>query len=172
MVPFFTGWLSLTIYLIVTFFTNEVKHWLIKLKDGKPSTLPKHRRCSRNQALGQPDIGVDTNNQSGCLVLKKLSAEIRLMIWEAALGGLCLHIIQRPQRRLGHIVCPRKESCEVCRGGLHQPVKGSESLSSWSLLSLPMTCKQMCVINNSDVNLQQSCLRLLGIMRNMAWNMH
>jgi hypothetical protein len=93
------------------------------------------------------DIDIEPKRQTECLMLRKLAPEIRLMIWETLLAGLRLHIIQRSQRRLGFVVCPQeKDSCEICRGGLHQPVKDGERCSDWPLLSLPMTCKQMYVV--------------------------
>ena len=95
-------------------------------------------------------------------LLCKLSPELRLVIWENVLGGSRLHIIQRTRRRLGYIVCPETGSCEICRGGLPQPVRdGGRSLAlAWTesdgpsressstggelgLLSLALTCRQM-----------------------------
>lgn len=108
----------------------------------KPSALPRPRRRTL-AGRGQPQKADDTRQNAGCLILTKLSPEIRLMIWEEALGGFRLHIIQRSHRRLGHVICPLTDSCEICRGGLSQPVKDGEVPSEWNLLSLPMTCKQM-----------------------------
>ena len=100
-------------------------------------------------------------------LLTKLSSELRLMIWERVLGGSRLHIIQRPGRRLAHIICPDALLCDICQDGLPQPVKdGCRSLPltpTWSdksrnskkrsldrsktggsrLLALPMTCRKM-----------------------------
>lgn len=104
--------------------------------------------------------------QEQSLLLSKLSPELRLMIWERVLGGMRLHIIQRSRRRLGYIVCPQTLLCEICQGGLPQPVRdGCRSLAlAWNwkdspdnnrnkatdlslggsgLLALPMTCRQM-----------------------------
>lgn len=59
------------------------------------------------------------------------------MIWEMVLGGMRIHIIQRPNRRMGHVVCPQTSACDICRGGL----PGTKE--SAGLLALSMTCKQM-----------------------------
>ncbi|KAL2216636.1 hypothetical protein M432DRAFT_633827 [Thermoascus aurantiacus ATCC 26904] len=113
-----------------------------RYQSNKPSALPRPRRRTL-AGRGQPQKADDTRQNAGCLILTKLSPEIRLMIWEEALGGFRLHIIQRSHRRLGHVICPLTDSCEICRGGLSQPVKDGEVPSEWNLLSLPMTCKQI-----------------------------
>ena len=61
------------------------------------------------------------------------------MIWELVLGGMRIHIVQRPNRQMGHVVCPQTGTCDVCRGGL----PGMKELENCSLLALAMTCKQM-----------------------------
>lgn len=85
------------------------------------------------------------------------------MIWEMVLGGQRLHIIQRNNQRLGHIVCPsgthtptsdkvktrqaRGPSCEICDGhGIPQPVKEGDlsyTRRTAKLLSPALTCRQM-----------------------------
>lgn len=40
------------------------------------------------------------------------------MIWEEVLGGMRIHIVQRSDRRMSHVVCPATEACDICRGGL------------------------------------------------------
>ena len=91
------------------------------------------------------------------------------MIWELALGGLRLHILQCSHQRLGHMVCPldaattpskqqngekiaRSASdpfCEICQGsGIPQPVKESDlshHQERKNLLGLALTCRQMYV---------------------------
>lgn len=120
---------------------------LTLLSEGnKPSALPRPRRrtlAGRSQTPRADDTRQNAGYQAESLMLTKLSPELRLMVWEEALGGFRLHIIQRSHRRLGHVICPLSESCEICRGGLPQPVRDGEAPSEWNLLSLPMTCKQM-----------------------------
>jgi hypothetical protein len=70
------------------------------------------------------------------------------MIWEFVLGGHTLHVIQRCGQRLGHIVCPDNEGCEICHGnGIAQPVKEADPVFSRSgrdiLLALPLACRQL-----------------------------
>lgn len=83
------------------------------------------------------------------------------MIWESVLGEQRIHIIQRSQRRLGHVVCPcpttssettssslhrRRSSarlCHICHGtGIPQPTKGAFA-NKVMLLGLALTCRQM-----------------------------
>ncbi|PLB39080.1 uncharacterized protein BDW47DRAFT_124718 [Aspergillus candidus] len=76
--------------------------------------------------------------QTQSLLLGKLSPELRLLIWEFVFADLRLHIVQRPNRRMGHVVCPGTAvSCEICQGGLPCPKKGPSGL-----LALSMVCKQ------------------------------
>ncbi|KAJ5641703.1 hypothetical protein N7490_005703 [Penicillium lividum] len=101
-----------------------------------------------------------TQPQPQCRILSRLSPELRLMIWEMVLGGQRLHIIQRNNQRLGHIVCPfgthsdnrartrdrdRDPFCEICHGhGIPQPVKeGDLTHNTTKLLSPALTCRQM-----------------------------
>ncbi|KAL1998185.1 hypothetical protein VTN02DRAFT_6686 [Thermoascus thermophilus] len=118
-----------------------------RYQSNKPPALPRPRRrtlAGRSQPPRADDTRQDAVSQpETCLMLTKLSPELRVMVWEEALGGFRLHIIQRSRRRLGHVICPLSESCEICRGGLPQPVRDGEAPSGWNLLSLPMTCKQM-----------------------------
>lgn len=112
----------------------------------KPSSLPRYMRVrhalAKESAPKEADVnGANAWSQTDCALLTKLAPEIRLLIWKFVLGGQRLHIIQRTHRRLGYIVC--QDPCEVCRGGLHQPVKDSDQWLTQNLLSLPLTCKQM-----------------------------
>lgn len=114
--------------------------------DDKPSSLPRYRRRKGNIRGPAPrglDISQTPDQQPQCLLLQTLPPELRLVIWERVLGGLRLHIIQRSKRRLGCVICPRKDTCDICRGVLQQPVKSAETCSKVNLISLLVTCKQM-----------------------------
>jgi hypothetical protein len=114
--------------------------------DDKPSSLPRYRRRKGNIRGPAPrglDISQTPDQQPQCLLLQTLPPELRLVIWEMVLGGLRLHIIQRSKRRLGCVICPRKDTCDICRGVLQQPVKSAETHSNVNLISLLVTCKQM-----------------------------
>ena len=114
--------------------------------DDKPSSLPRYRRRKGNIRGPAPrglDISQTPDQQPQCVLLQTLPPELRLVIWEMVLGGLRLHIIQRSKRRLGCVICPRKGTCDICRGVLQQPVKGAETCSNVNLISLLVTCKQM-----------------------------
>lgn len=105
----------------------------------KPPPLP---RTPRTSSPPQP--------QPQSRLLARLSPELRLIIWEFVLGGHKLHIIQRCGRRLGHVVCPDEESCEICHGnGIAQPVKEAGPVLSRPgreiILALPLACRQMYV---------------------------
>ena len=108
--------------------------------DNKPSGLPRSRRYSAVQSQrmsSKPDTRTEWAIQSQSALLARLSPELRLMIWEMVLGGMRIHIVQRQNRRMGHIVCPQTSACDICRGGL----PGMKV--SAGLLALSMTCKQM-----------------------------
>ncbi|KAJ5389891.1 uncharacterized protein N7496_000959 [Penicillium cataractarum] len=64
--------------------------------DNKPPPLPHPRHDSPHTPQPQPQ----------CALLTRLSPELRLIIWEMALGGRRLHIIQHSGQRLGHVICP------------------------------------------------------------------
>ncbi|KAJ5574371.1 uncharacterized protein N7459_008798 [Penicillium hispanicum] len=128
-----------------------------RYQSNKPAPLARARR--RTLAAAQP--------QPQCQLLSRLSPELRLMIWEMALGGLRLHIIQRSHQRLGHVVCPlgatgssdinrdqdtsprraREPFCEICHGGgIPQPVKEGDLPGHQDrerLLGLALTCRQI-----------------------------
>lgn len=102
--------------------------------------------------------------QQQCRLLS-LSPELRLMIWESALGGFRLHIIQRTPKRLGYIICPLRATehpdilkpqphagnpfCEICHGGgIPQPAREADLVRArgnggGKLLALALTCRQM-----------------------------
>ncbi|KAL4766014.1 uncharacterized protein BDW70DRAFT_127095 [Aspergillus foveolatus] len=141
-----------------------------RYQNNKPAALPRSRRQSavstRSQSQSRPqqkqaDSRLNWDIQLQSSLLSKLSPELRLMIWELVLGGMRIHIIQRPDRRMGHVVCPgavtKIEACDICRGGL--PSSSSSCCSSSSsregsrspqmlmrsnLLALPIVCKQVC----------------------------
>ncbi|KAJ5287759.1 hypothetical protein N7478_003445 [Penicillium angulare] len=123
-----------------------------RYQSNKPPPLqePRHQILTATQ----PQL------QSG--LLSRLFPELRLIIWEYVLGGRRLHIIQRAQQRLGHIVCPHSasslpsqdknllyrasnSSCEICLGtGIPQPIKDADLHGSGEkLLSLALTSRQM-----------------------------
>ena len=120
----------------------------------KPPPLPRSQRIEASQAQPQSRL------------LARLSPELRLMIWESVLGDQRIHIIQRSQQRLGHVVCPspphegtktsspkhhtRRNSdhfCDICHGtGIPQPAKEGDlarSKNKVMLLGLALTCRQM-----------------------------
>ncbi|CAL5870103.1 uncharacterized protein PFLUO_LOCUS4338 [Penicillium psychrofluorescens] len=108
-----------------------------RYQSNKPPPLP---RTPRTSSPPQP--------QPQSRLLARLSPELRLIIWEFVLGGHKLHIIQRCGRRLGHVVCPDEESCEICHGnGIAQPVKEAGPVLSRPgreiILALPLACRQM-----------------------------
>lgn len=114
--------------------------------DDKPSSLPRYRRRKGNIRGPAPrglEISQTPDHQPQCLLLQTIPPELRLVIWEIILGGLRLHIIQRSKRRLGCVICPQKDTCDICRGVLQQPVKSAEACLNVNLISLLVTCKQM-----------------------------
>ncbi|PLB45532.1 hypothetical protein P170DRAFT_439281 [Aspergillus steynii IBT 23096] len=114
-----------------------------RYQNNKPTALPRPRKhpLNRSQPQKQQQQQQDTrlvwSAQPNCPLLSSLSAELRLMIWELVLGGMRIHIVQRPNRRMGHVVCPRTKACEICRGGL--PSREGDR----KLLGLVMACKQI-----------------------------
>ncbi|KAJ6171916.1 hypothetical protein N7470_000983 [Penicillium chermesinum] len=131
-----------------------------RYQSNKPPPLPRSGRRTRSDPQPQPQCGL----------LSRLSPELRLIIWEMALGGRRIHIIQRNQR-LGHIVCPLRETmpssakiktqqgarnpfCEICNGGgIPQPVKEGDLINANNgdmLLGLALTCRQ---IYNESIHL-------------------
>lgn len=127
---------------------QATSHMLIKnpVIDDKPSSLPRYRRRKgniRGPAQRGLDISQKPAQQPKCLLLNRLPPELRLSLWEVVLGGLKLHIIQRSPKRLGCVICPQEDHCDICRGVLQQPVKSAETCSNVNLLSLLVTCKQM-----------------------------
>lgn len=121
--------------------------------ENKPRSRPRHRR----RTISPPSIGpmkrkrtiaeslAQSNRAPDSCVLTRLPLSVRQLIWEAVIGGLRIHIIQRHKRQLRHIICSQLDSCIICREPAIQPVKENVPLASWSLLSLPLVCKQMSV---------------------------
>ncbi|PWY91194.1 hypothetical protein BO70DRAFT_283389 [Aspergillus heteromorphus CBS 117.55] len=108
-----------------------------RYQNNKPTGLPRSRRYSALQGQ-QPDTRTEWSMQPQSALLARLSPELRLIIWEMVLGGKRIHIVQRSNRRMGHIVCPETGSCDICRGGVSS-VKDTPG----DLLALSMTCKQI-----------------------------
>lgn len=116
------------------------------LKQGNKPTPLSRRRSSTLRQGQRFNSHQNRETQRNCSLLTKLSPELRLLIWELVLGGLRLHIIQRTNRRLGHIVCPASD-CDTCEcSGLSQPAKdGDLRYDRQNLLGLSKTCNQMCI---------------------------
>ncbi|KAE8149361.1 hypothetical protein BDV25DRAFT_156448 [Aspergillus avenaceus] len=118
-----------------------------RYQNNKPTALSRSRRAStlsgRTQTEKQPNPAQHRNMQRQCSLLTRLCPELRLMIWEMVLGGQRIHIVQRPDHRMSHVVCPLTDACDICRGDVPQPVKGRKAQSIGHLLSLPITCKQI-----------------------------
>ncbi|KKK20791.1 hypothetical protein ARAM_003820 [Aspergillus rambellii] len=123
-----------------------------RYQNNKPAALPRSRRQSANSAARsqttqkQPDPRLlNWDDQPRSTLLAKLSPELRVMIWELVLGGMRIHIVQRTDRRMGHVVCPPPLTapCEICRGGLPPSGREGDSHISGDLLALSMACKQI-----------------------------
>ncbi|KAJ0419251.1 hypothetical protein BJY00DRAFT_164823 [Aspergillus carlsbadensis] len=123
-----------------------------RYQNNKPSPLPRPRRQSalsgRSQSQPkQPDSKLNWDVQLQSSLLTKLSPELRVMIWEQVLSGMRIHIIQRSDRRMGHVVCSLTDACDICRGGLPpsgcSSSKAGDSRTVSHLLALPMACKQI-----------------------------
>ncbi|KAL4998840.1 hypothetical protein BDV10DRAFT_166406 [Aspergillus recurvatus] len=137
-----------------------------RYQNNKPPALPRPRRQSAlstrsqsqsqpQQKLADPKLNWDIQLQSS--LLSELSPELRVTIWELVLGGMRIHIIQRPDRRMGHVVCPGAvtgtEACDICRGGLppssssccsgREGSRSPQGLMQSNLLALPTACKQL-----------------------------
>lgn len=129
---------------------SRIGHTNQTTQDNKPAALPRPRRqsalSSQNQSqTRQSETKLCWDVQLQSSLLATLSPELRVMIWEQVLGGMRIHIIQRADRRMGHVACPASEACDICRGGL-PPSSCKESrphIPSSSLLALPLACKQM-----------------------------
>ncbi|KAF2840981.1 hypothetical protein M501DRAFT_990913 [Patellaria atrata CBS 101060] len=79
----------------------------------KPKPLPKMRPRALTPPLVRPAWSVKrmqhqkTINQDECLLLNKLPAELRIMIWTYVVGGQTLHLFEQPYR-MAHVVCKDK----------------------------------------------------------------
>ncbi|RAK97817.1 uncharacterized protein BO80DRAFT_427875 [Aspergillus ibericus CBS 121593] len=107
-----------------------------RYQNNKPPTLPRRRYSIQTQ---RTDTRTLWTPQPQSTLLTKLSPELRLMIWELLLGGMRIHIVQRANRQMGHVVCPQTGACDVCRGGL----PGMKEVDGGRLLALARTCKQI-----------------------------
>ncbi|RAL11318.1 uncharacterized protein BO97DRAFT_406263 [Aspergillus homomorphus CBS 101889] len=119
-----------------------------RYQSNKPTALPRSRRYSALQVQRAPqqqqpksDIRTEWTIQRDNALLAKLSPELRMMIWELVLGGMRIHIVQRSNRRMGHVVCPETTGgCEICQGGLPSAKAVTKRTG---LLALALTCKQI-----------------------------
>ncbi|EPS30271.1 hypothetical protein PDE_05222 [Penicillium oxalicum 114-2] len=94
-----------------------------------------------------PRLPAPYQPQPECHLLTRLSLELRLMIWESVLGGHRLHILQRANRQLGHIICP----LHLSRAGSHAPpppLTHSASRTKSSSPTRPWPCKNAPVDAN------------------------
>ncbi|PYH49070.1 uncharacterized protein BP01DRAFT_287939 [Aspergillus saccharolyticus JOP 1030-1] len=119
-----------------------------RYQSNKPTALARSRRYStlqspRAQQQQKPDPRTEWAFQRDSALLAKLSPELRMAIWELVAGGMRIHIVQRANRQLGHVVCPAQTGgcCEICRGGL--PSAKSRTKPTTRLLALALTCKQI-----------------------------
>ncbi|KAF9888321.1 hypothetical protein FE257_008754 [Aspergillus nanangensis] len=117
-----------------------------RYQNNKPAALSMPKR---HNTLADPDHPeeeapppTELVTQPQCSLLSKLSPELRLLIWELVLGEKRIHIIQQSNRRMGHVVCPRNDACEICQGGrAPSPSKCRDNPDA--LLALSLTCKQI-----------------------------
>ncbi len=128
-------WVVCLISLLLLCIENPTP--LPKRRERALTPLPPTRYPLRSQVLPQVD-------QSQSALLSELPLEVRLAIWEAAIGGRHLHILHM-YRQLGHIVCRDPQLCTVCRADYRhiEPLARPQDASDWSLLSLLKTCRQM-----------------------------
>lgn len=102
-----------------------------------PPADPDHD--SADEEMEEPTVS-ERAEQSQSSLLAKLSPELRMLIWEKVLGGMRIHVIQRSNRRMGHVICSNTEACEICQGGRPQP---SRKNRPDLLLALSLTCQQV-----------------------------
>ncbi|RDW93941.1 uncharacterized protein DSM5745_01263 [Aspergillus mulundensis] len=108
-----------------------------RYQNNKPPAIPRPRRQSAlstsTSTAPETDPRISWDIQPQSALLSNLSPELRVMIWEAVLGGMRIHIIQRSDKRMGHVVCPAlepdAEPCDICRGGLPPSSSASSSRS-------------------------------------------
>ncbi|GES61385.1 hypothetical protein ATEIFO6365_0011004400 [Aspergillus terreus] len=120
-----------------------------RYQNNKPTALSSRPRRSEHAESDPAGTDADDHGtevahaapatQSQCSLLSKLSPELRLLIWEMVLGGMRIHIIQRANRCMGHVVCPRTAACEICQGGRAPSPTPTQS----AILALSLTCKQI-----------------------------
>src|SRR5436309_105780 len=94
--------------------------------------------------LATPSLKNKLRGQDQCRLLTELPVDIRLMIWESAIGGLHLHIYNRLRRdKLGHQICNDDDGkCEICFKLFYVGSRGVHHAES-SLMPLLRTCRQM-----------------------------
>lgn len=96
----------------------------------KPEPLPKRRirelspppkvywrppkRPRRHAAHYREGYPLPQSLQEESLLFQRLPAELRLYIWQLALGGDVIHIRSK-KGRLGHVICDRSEACQECQ---------------------------------------------------------
>ncbi|RAH77328.1 hypothetical protein BO86DRAFT_347666 [Aspergillus japonicus CBS 114.51] len=143
-----------------------------RYQNNKPTALPRTRRSSsaqqgqrasqpqsQQQQQQKPDTRGEWAFQGDSALLAKLSPELRMAIWELVQGGMRIHIVQRANRRMGHVVCPSRDgvlACEICQGGLPSATKAASrrttptttattttTTTTTGLLALALTCKQI-----------------------------
>ncbi|KAF2183229.1 hypothetical protein K469DRAFT_751787 [Zopfia rhizophila CBS 207.26] len=116
-----------------------------------PSPLPRERK----RALTPPpaeQCKKDNPSQPQSWLLVKLPAEIRLMIWEYAIGGQKIHIVSK-YRRLGHVICTPEywEENRCKRPGLrassymltYGSLPSTKQLADWNMCNLLRACRQI-----------------------------
>jgi hypothetical protein len=100
------------------------------------------------------DISVQGNvhAQSGSILFTRVPVEVRLAIWEHAIGRQEIHIVHK-YRRLGHVVCDARYWTENRseKPGLrassymytYASLPPRKQLADWSMCSLLLTCRKM-----------------------------
>jgi len=90
--------------------------------------------------------------QTGSTLCATIPAELRLVIWEYAIGRQTIHIVHK-YRRLGHAVCDTEYWTENraerpnLRASSYMYTYGSlpptKQLADWNMCSLLLTCRKM-----------------------------
>jgi hypothetical protein len=85
----------------------------------------------------------------GCFLLDRVPTEIRLRIWEFAVGGRVLHLV----RKMGRIVT------YTCNGKCHSAnrlaaQKARDTERRAKLLCLPLTCTTMYAFHSSYLKMK------------------
>jgi hypothetical protein len=61
------------------------------------------------------------------------------MTWKGGTWDMRLHIMQRNEKKIGHVICSRLSSCVICSEKLRQPFTDNIALANWGFLSLHWT---------------------------------